>query len=100
MQPRGGGKGLNVLTTLYLIGAAIAVLMIFANWEGYTRQEGGGAIFAHSVFFLLWGGLIWASAYLAFRKGREVVEGAILGAFGPLGFIIEVLLPANKDKKD
>ena len=97
---RGGRKGLNVLTTLYLIGAAIAVLMIFANWEGYTRQEGGGAIFAYSMFFLLWGGLIWASAYLAFRKGREVVEGAVLGAFGLLGFIIEVLLPANKDKKD
>jgi hypothetical protein len=29
-----------------------------------------------------------------------VVEGAVLGAFGPLGFIIEMLLPANKDKKD
>jgi len=69
---RGGGKGLNVLTTLYLIGAAIAVLMIFANWEGYTRQEGGGAIFAYSLFFLLWGGLIWARG----RWGPSTFSGS------------------------
>jgi len=55
----------------------------FPSW----RTETGGrkhANVAYSVLFLLWGGLIWASAHLAFRKGREVVEGAVLGAFGPL----------------
>ena len=94
-----GSKGLNVLRTLYLIGAVIAVLVIISNWGQYPRQQADANV-AYSVLFLLWGGLIWASAHLAFRKGREVVEGAVLGAFGPLGFIIEVLLPANKDKKD
>jgi hypothetical protein len=93
-----GSKGLNVLRTLYLIGAVIAVLVITSNLGQYPGQQASHV--AYSVLFLLWGGLIWASAYLAFRKGREVVEGAVLGAFGPLGFIIEVLLPANKDKKD
>ena len=96
---RGGSKGLNVLATLYLIGVFLALSVIFGNLVDYPRQQTGANI-AYSVLFLLWGGLIWASAYLAFRKGREVVEGAVLGAFGPLGFIIEVLLPANKDKKD
>ena len=99
MQPRGGSKGLEFLAYVYLIGAVIAVFVIFGNLADYPRQQ-TGAYIAYSVLFLLWGGLIWASAYLAFRKGREVVEGAVLGAFGPLGFIIEVLLPANKDKKD
>ena len=94
-------KGLNALGTLYIIGAAIAWLTMIMSYNlSSSWHQGGEALFACSVLFLPWGGLIWASAYLAFRKGREVVEGAVLGAFGPLGFIIEVLLPANKDKKD
>jgi hypothetical protein len=99
MNDSRGSKGLDGLRTFYLLGAAIAVLVIILNWGQYPPQQAEANV-AYSVLFLLWGGLIWASAHLAFRKGREVVEGAVLGAFGPLEFIIEVLLPANKDKKD
>jgi hypothetical protein len=99
MSDSRGSEGLDVLARLYGIGAVIAVLVIILNW-GQSPHQQADANVGYSVLFLLWGGLIWASAYIAFRKGREVIEGAVLGAFGPLGFIIEVLLPANKDKKD
>jgi hypothetical protein len=99
MSDSRGSKGLNGLKALYLSGVAVAVLVILLNWGQYPHQQSDANV-GYSVLFLLWGGLIWASAYIAFRKGREVIEGAVLGAFGPLGFIIEVLLPANKDKKD
>jgi hypothetical protein len=50
---------------------------------------------AYGFLYLTWSTLVWASAYLAVKKGRELVEGAVLGALGPLGFIIEVLLPSQ-----
>jgi hypothetical protein len=50
----------------------------------------------YGVVFAIWGGLIYSGAHLAFKKGRELLEGAVLGAFGPIGFIIEVLLPPIK----
>jgi len=64
-----GSKGLNVLRTLYLIGAVIAVLVIISNLGQYPGQQASHV--AYSVLFLLWGGLIWASAYLAFRSGSR-----------------------------
>jgi len=40
-----------------------------------------------------------ATIYTKSKVGRvEAVEGAILGAFGPLGFIVEVLLPPVKSE--
>jgi hypothetical protein len=35
--------------------------------------------------------------YIAYAKGRSLLEGFILGAFlGPIGWIIEGLLPTKK----
>jgi len=90
------GKGLSNLKTLYIVGAAIALIAICGNLEGHDSES--RAYITYAVLYLLWGGLICATAHVAFRKGREVVEGAVLGTFGPLGFIIEVLLPPIRDK--
>ena len=45
MSDSRGSKGLNVLATLYLIGAFIAVLVIFANCglNEYDRHRFGDA---------------------------------------------------------
>lgn len=76
-------EGLTTLQVIYIAGSAIAALVFLWSPENRVR----------ALLFLVWGGLILGSTTLALKKGRELIEGAILGAFGPLGFIIEVLLP-------
>ena len=87
------------INVIYYIGLVPCVLMILQYlFSDYPSSE-VRIQFAYSFLFVIWGGLIYASAYLAVKKGRELVEGAILGAFGPIGFIIEVLLPPIKGEE-
>jgi hypothetical protein len=79
---------------LYVIGSIVAGLIVITDMYKYQYSKTGYT--GHAVLFLIWGGLIIGSSHLALKKGREFVEGMILGAFGPLGFIIEVLLPPAK----
>ena len=62
----------------------------------YSPYGPYNAAFGYFVLYVLWGSLAVAGAHLAVRKGRDLVEGAVLGAFGPLGFLIEVFLPAAR----
>jgi hypothetical protein len=49
--------------------------------------------------FLLWAMMAGLGAWVATQKERDPAEGAILGfVFGPLGVLIEALLPAGKAK--
>ncbi len=88
-------QALGTLTQWFWIGAVIAGLVLMNSWDGRGSQAATHR--SYTVLYLLWSTLIWASAHLAVKKGRELIEGAVLGAFGPLGFIIEVLLPPSKD---
>lgn len=85
-------KRFETLTRLFWIGAVIAGLGVLASFD----PNAGNMVRTYSIIFIVWTGLIWAGAHLAVKKGRELVEGAVLGALGPLGFIIEVLLPPSK----
>lgn len=84
-------EDLDLLRGVYITGLVIAVVILLVDAAQPSYSKGGYSGFA--LLFILWGGLILGSVTLALRKGREFVEGVILGAFGPLGFIIEVLLP-------
>lgn len=77
----------------YAFGAVMAILAIFGLFDrpGYHGTDGFYA--ATGWLYVVMGALILATSYLAIKKGREFVEGAVLGSFGPIGFIIEVLLP-------
>jgi hypothetical protein len=82
---------LGTMKFFYIAGAIVAVVILVGDAGQTSNSKSGYAGFA--LAFLLWGWLILSSTYLALTKGRELVEGVVLGAFGPLGFIIEVLLP-------
>jgi hypothetical protein len=82
------------LMCLYFFGVAASVFVMLSR--GGSAYPSDRSAVSYAVLFVLWGGLAMSSAYLAIRKGREIVEGLILGLFGPLGFIIEVLLPPIK----
>jgi len=85
-------NALGVLKTLYIIGLIPSVIVVLI----YIGEPSNSPYMIYGVLFALWGGLVYCGAYLAVKKGREPVEGAVLGAFGPIGFIIEVLLPPMK----
>jgi len=89
-------KRLHDLAIMFWVGSLIAGGVIAAHWDAPGPRSENEMYISWSVVYILWSGLIWAGAHLAVKKGRELVEGAVLGAFGPLGFIIEVLLPASK----
>jgi hypothetical protein len=95
MKKRGGLVAF--MDFVYWIGFLISagVLLNYKtspNWARVSLYEN----MICAVVFILWGGLIYSGAYLAEQKGRQAIEGAVLGALGPLGFIVEVLLPPVK----
>ena len=64
----------------------------FAETETLTRVE---TVIIPELFlvFIFWS--IWPliGGYVATQKRRSIVEGILLGLLGPLGVIIEALLP-------
>jgi uncharacterized membrane protein len=92
-------RQLGMIRSVYIIILLVIMLFIMDgvagcnNFNHATRSE--YRVYAFGVD--LWGGLVLASGTLAVKKGRELLEGAVLGAFGPLGFIVEVLLPPIKN---
>jgi hypothetical protein len=91
-------ENLFCLTLFYLIGGGLAACILLFVWvEGNPYRT---SMTAYAFLYMTWSTLVWASAYLAVEKGRELVEGAVLGAFGPLGFIIEVQLPSRPAEAD
>ena len=49
------------------------------------------------ILFCCFGWLIWipVGAYVASQKRRSRVEGMLMGILGPLGVIVEALLPTQ-----
>lgn len=85
-------QGLGWLRAIYILGSIVSVPTLLHDATcSHSYDQSGYMGFA--LLFLLWGGLIFAGSLIAVKKGREFVEGMVLGAFGPIGFIIEVLLP-------
>jgi hypothetical protein len=89
-------RGLLILTLTYRVGVAVSAFRLL--WTLDSSLVDRRASLVHFVVFVVWGGLIWSGAYLAVKKGREMIEGALLGVFGPLGLVIEVLLPRRLEK--
>ena len=56
-----------------------------------------GTIGVPEFIFMLLFWAIWSvvGRYVATQKRRSAVEGFVLGMLGPLGVIIEALLPTN-----
>lgn len=53
-------------------------------------------IFLAGLFWVLWGLLGW---WIAGQKGREPVEGLVLGfVFGPIGAVVELFLPSGSGR--
>jgi hypothetical protein len=72
----------------------IAGVVLLPPWMG-DRHLNTASNRGCAILYMIWSTLVWASACLAVTKGRESVEGAVLGAVSTLGFIMEVLLPPS-----
>ena len=94
MNDSRGGKGLDIVRTLYVVGAVIALMVILGNLGAadYERQRAEANI-TYAVLYLLWGGLIWAMHTSHSRRDarlsrercseRLVLSGSLLRCFYP-----------------
>jgi hypothetical protein len=73
-----------VLAPLLLVG----VPFMFGPGGSYDLQ-----VASRCFVLILWVGSVLIGCQLSINKGRDPLEGAVLGTLGPLGLVIEILLP-------
>ncbi len=78
--------------TIRIVIAIVAVAIGAALWA----KLGNSLVSRAYVELVVWFGSMYAGRVLAERKGRSTKEGLLLGLFGPLGVLVEFMLPRKR----